>query len=374
MSMKLLDLIIMTKYQFHKIIFLVIYWLTAVIFYVFLEMAIEDYLASSDHIYELNYSYNFNRILIISLSVGAIGGTALACFEVLFFGKFFKRKPLGIVLIFKTLFYLLNLFILISIATYLSITFNLEKSILHNLVIERFIDYLSSPKLWGLMLYWGFVVMSGLFVLHISEKLGQGVLINYILGRYHTPAEENRIFMFLDLISSTSYAERLGHKKYSTLIQDCYNDLTDVVVNYHVQIYQYVGDEVVFTWKKEIGLQNNNCIKAFFKFKEILKSKENYYKEKYGFLPEFKAGLNCGLVTVAEVGEMKKEIAYHGDAINIAARIRSACSDLNKRLLVSADLLSQLKNVDLEYKVESVGITKLKGKKNFVGVFSIDEI
>ncbi|MCP5060918.1 MAG: adenylate/guanylate cyclase domain-containing protein [Ignavibacteriae bacterium] len=364
----------MTKHQFHKIIFLVIYWLTAVVFYVFLEMAIEDYLASAHHIYELNYSYNFTRILIISLSVGALGGTALACFEVLFFCKFFKKKPLGIVLFSKTIFYLLSLFILISMATYLSITFVLEKSIFHVLVIERFIDYLSSPKLWALMLYWGFVVMSGLFVLHISEKLGQGILINYILGRYHKPAEENRIFMFLDLISSTSYAERLGHKKYSMLIQDCYNDLTDVVVNFHVQIYQYVGDEVVFTWKKEIGLQNNNCIKAFFKFEEILKSKENYYKEKYGFIPEFKAGINCGLVTVAEVGEMKKEIAYHGDAINIAARIRSACSDFNKRLLVSADLLSLLKNVDLEYKVESVGVTKLKGKKNFVGVFSIDEI
>ena len=30
----------------------------------------------------------------------------------------------------------------------------------------------------------------------------------------------------------------------------------------------------------------------------------------YGVVPEFKAGLNLGLVTVAEVGEIKKELAY----------------------------------------------------------------
>ena len=28
-------------------------------------------------------------------------------------------------------------------------------------------------------------------------------------------------------------------------------------------------------------------------------------------VPEFKAGLSSGYVTVAEVGELKKELAYH---------------------------------------------------------------
>ena len=48
--------------------------------------------------------------------------------------------------------------------------------------------------------------MSALFILSISEKLGQGVLLNYLLGKYHSPKVETRIFMFLDLTSSTEYA------------------------------------------------------------------------------------------------------------------------------------------------------------------------
>jgi len=361
----------MTRNQFYKILFLLTYWLAAVIFYIFLEMAIEGYTAS---FYNFDYyNYNFARVLVIAISVTIVGASALAGFEVLFFNKVLRRKPLGIVLILKTVVYLFIIFFFTSLATMISLSFILDKPLYHNNVMNKFLFYLTSAKFLARMIYWGFAVMSALFVLHISEKLGHGVLINYLLGRYYNPKEENRIFMFLDLISSTAYAERLGHKRYSRLIQDCYYDLTDVVLKYDAQVYQYVGDEVVFTWEKERGLLNNHCVKAFFEFEHIIKAKENYYKEKYGFVPEFKAGLNCGLVTVAEVGEMKKELAYHGDAINVAARIRSACSDFNKNVLVSADLLSLLKEIDNEFIIEFMGVCQLKGKKNTVGVLSVEE-
>lgn len=49
--------------------------------------------------------------------------------------------------------------------------------------------------------------------------------------------------------------------------------------------------------------------------------------------PEFKAGLSLGLVTVAEVGELKTEFAYHGDVLNTAARIEGYCIEFNKPLL-----------------------------------------
>ncbi len=362
----------MTKNQFYKIIFLIGYWLIAAVFYVFFEMAIEGYVASVYNIYKWNYTYNFARVLVIAISVVLIGGSVLAAFEVLYFNKLFRRKPLGKVLIFKTLFYFFSVFFLTSFATYISLVFILGKSPFHFSVFERYLIFLESPKVWALMLYWSFVVMSSLFVLQISEKIGQGILFNYLLGKYHSPKEEVRIFMFLDLISSTKYAEILGHKKYSMLIQDCYSDLTDVVINCRAQIYQYVGDEVVLTWESSKGIKDNNCLNAFFDFEHTLKDKEEYYKSRYGVVPDFKAGLNYGIVTVAEVGEMKKELAYHGDAINTAARIRSSCNPLKKKILISAELLSMLSEVDDGYMVESVGICSVKGRQKKVGVFSVE--
>ena len=70
---------------------------------------------------------------------------------------------------------------------------------------------------------------------------------------------------------------------------------------------------------------------------------------------------------------MKKELAYHGDAINTAARIRSACGQRQKELIISADLVSLLTAIDEKYNIESLGICQLPGKANLVALFSITE-
>ena len=66
--------------------------------------------------------------------------------------------------------------------------------------------------------------------------------------------------MFLDLKSSTTHAEQLGHIKYSQLIQDCFYELTEVVTRREAQIYQYVGDEIVLTWPYEKGIKNKSSV------------------------------------------------------------------------------------------------------------------
>lgn len=66
------------------------------------------------------------------------------------------------------------------------------------------------------------------------------------------------------------------------------------------------------------------------------------YTNKYGLNPEFKAGVNSGSVTVAEVGEMKREIVYHSDAINTALKIQDVCQDYDKDLLISEVMKKKL--------------------------------
>ena len=80
----------------------------------------------------------------------------------------------------------------------------------------------------------------------------------------------------------TTIAEKLGHIKYSQLIQDCYYDLTEIVIKYHAEIYQYVGDEVILTWKTDDGLKENNCLNVFFAYNQLIKRKGEYYSKNYG--------------------------------------------------------------------------------------------
>ena len=95
--------------------------------------------------------------------------------------------------------------------------------------------------------------------------------------------------------------------------------------------------------------------------------------EKYNVFPEFKAGLHFGDVVITEVGVTKQEIAYHGDSVNTTARIRSLCNELNCKFLISADLLSLFRDIDEIFEIKSVGVYNLKGKKNVLGLFAINE-
>jgi len=87
--------------------------------------------------------------------------------------------------------------------------------------------------------------------------------------------------------------------------------------------------------------------------------------------PEYKAGLHYGEVVIAEIGESKKEIAYHGDAINTTARICSSCNEVYRKLLISSELLQKLK-LKNNYDVESMGEFRLKGKEKVIKLFSVD--
>jgi len=361
------------RINFYKILFLVCYWVFAVLFYIFFESTMIDYYSLS--ISDIGLPYDLARSITVSVTVTILGGAALAAFEVLYFNKLLRKQPFGKTLIIKTTFYLLNIFIFTSIAIIIIASIGYGTPLFHNVALVAYIKYLTGRSFILIMIYWSFAVMSGLFILQINDKLGQGVLINFLLGKYHYPKEEIRIFMFLDLKSSTSYAEEHGHLKYSRLIQDCFYDLTDVVIKRDASIYQYVGDEVVLTWDLKKGIKDNNCLNTFFDFEKVLKQKNDYYKENYRTTPEFKAGLHYGEAIITELGGAKKEIAYHGDTVNTTSRIQATCNELKKSLLISAELLSILddKELDEKYIIESTGIAHLKGKKHVVGLFSVEK-
>ena len=221
-----------------------------------------------------------------------------------------------------------------------------------------------------LLIYTGFFSVLFNILRQISNMFGPGILFKLISGRYHHPKEEERIFLFLDLRSSTTYAERLGHVRYSELIQDCFSDLTTAIEQHKVEVYQYVGDEAVLTWSIKNGIEDNNVIKAFFTFEASIQRRADYYFNKYNLVPVFKAGANCGVVMAAEVGVIKKEIAYHSDVLNTAARIQGRCNDLGESLLIS-DALKERLQPDPGYSIDPPGLHMLKGKKMHINIFRV---
>jgi adenylate cyclase len=220
--------------------------------------------------------------------------------------------------------------------------------------------------LW--LVYSGIVSFLIYFLQVVKTKIGGRVLTNLILGKYHQPKVETRIFMFLDMKDSTTHAENLGHIKFSSLIQDSINDLTAAIIQHKVEVYQYVGDEAVLTWKLKDGFENANCIQAYYTFMNTLKSRTLYYENKYGFVPFFKAGVHLGDVTVSEVGIIKREIAYHSDVLNTAARIQGKCNEFEAEVLISEDLSEKLRDQKI-FSFKHIGGISLKGKQQVVNIY-----
>lgn len=301
----------------------------------------------------------------IHLVIGAVTGFLFGTLDYLIEKKVYKYVSLGKAMVIGSLSFLIVVLLLLTFAMRV-----FTKVIGQEFNWEGYSEFMFSNEMLLLVFYFFLVAFFIDIFKHIDRKLGPGNLWRMIKGEFYQPKEDERIFMFLDLKSSTSIAEKLGHIQYSKLIQDCFKDLR-VVEKYNAEVYQYVGDEVVLTWPKESGLVNSNCLRAFFDFSKKLADRSNYYMKKYGVIPEFKAGLNIGEIVVAEVGEIKTEIAYHGDAINTAARIQEQCNVLGRSLLISEKLQSSLK-LDATFSSLHVGDILLKGKSNKVNIYSVE--
>ena len=225
---------------------------------------------------------------------------------------------------------------------------------------ENLLLNFQTPSFLATTVFVGVIVASTQFMLQVNDKFGPGVLWKLLTGRYYNPRDEERIFMFLDLRSSTAIAERLGHQRFFQLLRELFQDVTKPVIESRGEIYQYVGDEVVISWPVERGVEDANCIACFFRIERAIAARGGDYRERFGVAPSFKAGLHVGLATVGEIGVVKKDIVYSGDVLNTTSRIQEECNRYGVDLLASSLLLNRLPSAD--YRAEPIGEIALRGK------------
>lgn len=300
-------------------------------------------------------------VLLVGLLVGTL--------EVYFFSKLFLHKRFWQKLIYKTGFYLLFMLVIISITYPIAAAIELEVSLFDKLIGQKFVEFLTSLTFASGMVSMTFSLFLSLFYSAISQNVGHRNLLSFFTGRYHNPKEEERIFMFLDMRSSTTLAEKLGHIRYFDLLREYYNDLSNAIIDNSGEVYQYVGDEIVICWIVRYDMDNNHCINCFFDMQKALQTRESYYIDKYGTAPTFKAGMHYGTVTAGEIGALKKEIFFTGDVLNATARIQGMCNEFGEELLISGDLLKMFNHSKITTK--SLGEIQLKGRKKTLELFAV---
>ena len=302
------------------------------------------------------------------LFIGFLVGTSIGLCEEFLFLERFRRKSYFFLLLFRTIVYssviAFHELLINSVSNFLTKDLSMGESI-HAAVYRQ-----NFPRDLTII---AIVSVISIAILQIRRLHRPGDLIKYVTGRYHLPEEVNKIFLFIDLKSSTAMAEKLGNTKYSSFLIDYFHDMTGAILMSKAEIYQYIGDEIILTWNFNSGIKHARCINCFFDIMTSIEWDKEKYLKKYGVQPEFKASLHAGKVSVTWIGTIKKEIVYHGDVLNTAARIQEECNKYGQKFLLSEYMLQ---NVELpEYlRSEFVGELQLKGKEKKVKIFGLKSI
>lgn len=317
--------------------------------------------------------YSFLVSVARNVGAGLVGALLGGSVLVFYVNVKYRDKPYGYTIIIVVVVFVLIVTLISLLMGWIIVPIKTGKPITDPESLKAFIDFMKDSSHAKAGLAWSFVVGITQLLLQVNSKFGQADFWNIIRGRYNRPKEERRIFMFLDMNSSTSIAEQLGDETYHSLLKDFFADITAPILENKGSIYQYVGDEVVIAWNLEDGKENVQCLKCFFDMKLQINQQRRKYLTKYGLVPQFKAGIHCGRVIAGEVGIIKRDITYSGDVLNTTSRILGKCGELNEELIASDELLQEV-NFEKGYESKPLGGILLKGKNREVALSALKPI
>ena len=291
---------------------------------------------------------------------GMLVGLFFSTFELFYVqgspGQWLRRMPFAKALLARSV---LNTVVIVSAFVIGGLT----------MVPERFTDAGAMESFLRDVAFSFVIALTFQFILTVRQVIGGRVLWNLILGRYHRPVKEDRIFMFLDMVGSMVVADKMGDLGAQSMITRFFFDVAQVTTAYGGETHRYVGDEVVVTWPTKQGIKDADCIRCCLGIRERISQKADEYQAMFGAVPDFRIGLHAGSVVAAECGDDKHEIVYFGDTINTAARIEQYCKVAEKNFLVSGHLVEMLpENSGIEF--SHVTNVTLKGHETETSLYT----
>jgi adenylate cyclase len=238
-----------------------------------------------------------------------------------------RRLPLAVYFAFKVVFYFVVIVGGLLVARLL-----LSNDVVH---------YVQADPVFRQALVFSIAMSAvGNLISEFGGLLGFGTLKNLLTGRYVQPRREQRAFLLIDMRDSTGLAERLGAVPFHELLNDFFRDVANAALECEAEIHKYVGDEAILTWPAA-AIADGDCLRCPFLAQEFIERHRKTYLARFGVVPTFRAAIHYGEIVAGEIGDVRREIAYVGDTLNVAARLLDAAKELGRDVLVSDELLAQ---------------------------------
>ncbi|NTI48076.1 adenylate/guanylate cyclase domain-containing protein [Agrobacterium rhizogenes] len=209
-----------------------------------------------------------------------------------------------------------------------------------------------------------------IFIGRVRELLGRDVFLSLLTGRYRNPVQEERVFLFIDLVGSTAFAEEHGDLKAQEFLGSLFSAFAEPVRRHKGAIDDYIGDAAIITWPLARGVKDARCVRCVFDILADIEANAEKWLKSYGRVPRLRAALHGGNIVTAEIGVDHHKIAYFGDTVNTTARLESFCKTLERQVLISTDLARQLELPDGIVK-EDLGDHAVRGRDQTLGVIAL---
>lgn len=301
----------------------------------------------------------------INLRTGALHGLLIGSFLVVYMKfisphvySYIRTIPIYLQIITTSLIYLFLIFF--------------GRALAFTLFNGKEFEFIGTDKNFLSTVFFAFIILLiANLLIQISNILGRRVMFNFLIGKYKRSREEQRMIMFLDITDSTKIAEKIGNDQYLKLLDEFFYYMTEPLVDSSGEIHKYIGDEVIVTWRNDRA-NFQNGINFYFRFKKNIEKNKAKFEKTFGLFPLFKASIHIGDVIIGEMGNIKKEIAFLGDAVNTTARIL----DYGKRNNHNLTLSKSKKSIDLDglrkkYIVTNLGKQHLRGKQQSLELFEV---
>jgi adenylate cyclase len=208
-------------------------------------------------------------------------------------------------------------------------------------------------------------------VIGIANIIGPRAFLNFIIGRYHSPVEESRFVLFVDIAGSTGLAETLGGIGIHRFLDRTFRLLTLAVVDYRGEVLNYVGDEVIVTWPERGGSVDCRPLRCFAAMRDELSRAASQFESEFGAAPRIRGSLHFGPVIVGEIGDVKRAIVFNGDVMNTAARLEELSRNVAGGFLASRAAMERFASAP-PFAVRDLGSLPIRGRADGIEVVGID--
>lgn len=217
-----------------------------------------------------------------------------------------------------------------------------------------------------------FVALLCVIVIRVISFIGGKNIFYLLVGKYHRPIWEQKFFMFLDIKGSTNIVDALGPEKTKLLIGKFLFDVSKPIADNGGEIYRYLGDGFVATWNWEAALKPDGIFQAVDDLYAMVDRERVDYEKSFGTCPDFRIGIHGGEIITCEEGDIRRDIGYYGDTINIAARMEAKAKDAGMDCVVTSDVAELFG--DMAGRLTKLGVESVKGINRNITIYGFKRL